>query len=203
MNRNLLHRLEKEAISQLRGDSQRHGTLAMEAAQKMSRSRQKAKTSRVICHHLLKMLSAEAGEQTRVHASSQGRLLSAQLMGDEPLMSQVVLLDSDDQSVSGNASKGKSDTPVIHAVRGIKKGINKGMKKGMKKSQPGNAEAGPVNDSKAGKAHKECSNQGSNDLSIDLTGDCTGSGTGGSRSDRENELTSRLAAETQQFSLVF
>ncbi|MEX2489951.1 MAG: hypothetical protein WD356_10550 [Pseudomonadales bacterium] len=41
-----------------------HSALAMRAAKGMGRSRQKEKTGRVVCHHLLKMLESGDGEHS-------------------------------------------------------------------------------------------------------------------------------------------
>ena len=61
MNINVLYQIQRELPARLSPDCRRHSQLAMQAAKSMAATRQKARHGRVVCHHLLRMLSCEPG----------------------------------------------------------------------------------------------------------------------------------------------
>tara|TARA_R110002110_G_scaffold413807_1_gene641934 strand:- start:366 stop:740 length:375 start_codon:yes stop_codon:yes gene_type:complete len=99
-----------------------HSVLAMRAAKKMSRTKQKAKTGRAVCHHLLQMINEADSRQPdprvsrRYHQSAanhkvEGRLLTpagssvsfepdlfvSDLFGSQELVGSVSLAANDRQ----------------------------------------------------------------------------------------------------------
>ena len=71
MNINVLYQIQRELPASLSPDCRRHSQLAMQAAKRMAATRQKARHGRVVCHHLLRMLSSEPGGRLLSHQHSQ------------------------------------------------------------------------------------------------------------------------------------
>jgi hypothetical protein len=71
VNINVLYQIQRELPASLSPDGRRHSQLAMQAAKRMAATRQKARHGRVVCHHLLRMLSSEPGGRQLSHQRSQ------------------------------------------------------------------------------------------------------------------------------------
>jgi hypothetical protein len=71
VNINVLYQIQRELPASLSPDGRRHSQLAMQAAKRMAATRQKARHGRVVCHHLLRMLSSEPGGRLLSHQHSQ------------------------------------------------------------------------------------------------------------------------------------
>ena len=88
MNINFQYQVEQEVSARLSPAARLHCQLAMQAAKGMAVTRQKGRHGRVVCHHLLRMLSSEKSPQSleRSRARGDGR--------DFQLTAPLVKLDS-------------------------------------------------------------------------------------------------------------
>lgn len=79
----------KQVQSVVRQSVVQHSVLAMRAAKRMSHSKQKIKTGRTVCHHLLQMISETDSRQPdprvsrRYHRSATRQQLEGQLLSPE------------------------------------------------------------------------------------------------------------------------
>ncbi len=83
MNINFQYRVEQEVSAGLSPAGRLHCQLAMQAAKGMAVARQKDRHGRVVCHHLLRMLSSEKSpqslERSRVRGDGRDFQLTAPL----------------------------------------------------------------------------------------------------------------------------
>jgi len=71
MNINFQYRAEQELSERLSPAGRLHSQLAMRAAKGMAVTRQKSRHGRVVCHHLLRMLSSERSRGGKVISEFQ------------------------------------------------------------------------------------------------------------------------------------
>ncbi|MDB9880434.1 hypothetical protein OAC87_07740, partial [Pseudomonadales bacterium] len=71
MNINFQYRVEQELSERLSPAGRLHSQLAMRAAKGMAVTRQKSRHGRVVCHHLLRMLSSERSRDGKVVSEFQ------------------------------------------------------------------------------------------------------------------------------------
>ena len=71
MNINFQYRVEQELSERLSPAGRLHSQLAMRAAKGMAVTRQKSRHGRVVCHHLLRMLSSERSRGGKVISEFQ------------------------------------------------------------------------------------------------------------------------------------
>jgi len=71
MNINFQYRVEQELSERLSPAGRLHSQLAMRAAKGMAVTRQKSRHGRVVCHHLLRMLSSERSRDGKVISEFQ------------------------------------------------------------------------------------------------------------------------------------
>ncbi|NQV64250.1 MAG: hypothetical protein HQ497_02695 [SAR86 cluster bacterium] len=71
MNINFQYRVEQELSERLSPAGRLHSQLAMRAAKGMAVTRQKSRHGRVVCHHLLRMLSSEGGRNGKMVSDFQ------------------------------------------------------------------------------------------------------------------------------------
>jgi len=74
MNINFQYRAEQELSERLSPAGRLHSQLAMRAAKGMAVTRQKSRHGRVVCHHLLRMLSSERSRGGKVISEFQFQL---------------------------------------------------------------------------------------------------------------------------------